>query len=685
MHRFLLLLLLTCAAPAAEIYVSPGGSDGATGDRNHPLRTLEAARDRIRGKAGSTVWLLPGAYARTAALELTAADSDITWRAVEPGNVRITAAITVMPAAMRPVTDPALLARMDPQARGHIVEIDAAALGLRHVARFPDVFSDNGGLIELYGPDGRLPISRWPNRGYTHMVRVTDNGDWKQSASRHGGSFVYDGDRPSRWLEAVKGGLWLDGFWRVPWTSEKVRVASIDTTAHVIRQAAPVESGIGSKYKRPEGDGKEPWYALNLLEEIDTPGEWSLDFNTRKIYLWPPANGQVSIADLDAPLAAIHGASRVHIEGLVFEVTLGDGVDIRDGADNLISGCTFRNLGKYGVVINGGTHHGVQSSDLYDLGEGGVFLAGGDRKTLTPARHFVVNNHFHDLGQTLKTYAPAVNIAFGSPTPPVGMYVAHNLIHDLPHAAVLYAGNDHLIELNEVHNVALDSGDVGAFYTTNDWTSRGNVLRHNYVHHSSGANAFYMDDGDCGDTILENVIYKTNYGPFIGGGHDNSFAAITSIACQSGLHLDSRGITRHYDATDKHKMALLESIDYQHAPWSERYPDLRHILEHPEQPSGNVIEDNTLIGCVQPLHFDREASLSTIRNNQVLPMPADGDFRPLLKGIPFAQIGLEKDEYRQRVPTPEETGANSDHRELPTFDSDKDRRHPTGRREVSAS
>ena len=156
-----------------------------------------------------------------------------------------------------------------------------------------------------------------------------------------------------------------------------------------------------------------------------------------------------------------------------------------------------------------------------------MFLAGGDRKTLTPARHFVVNNHFHDLGQTLKTYAPAVNIAFGSPTPPVGMYVAHNLIHDLPHAAVLYAGNDHLIELNEVHNVALDSGDVGAFYTTNDWTSRGNVLRHNYVHHSSGANAFYMDDGDCGDTILENVIYKTNYGPSLAAGTIMSFAAIT--------------------------------------------------------------------------------------------------------------------------------------------------------------
>ena len=53
--------------------------------------------------------------------------------------------------------------------------------------------------------------------------------------------------------------------------------------------------------------------------------------------------------------------------------------------------------------------------------------------------------------------------------------VAHNLIHDLPHAAVVYTGNDHTIEFNEVHNVALDSGDAGAFYTWNDWTSRGHA------------------------------------------------------------------------------------------------------------------------------------------------------------------------------------------------------------------
>ena len=46
--------------------------------------------------------------------------------------------------------------------------------------------------------------------------------------------------------------------------------------------------GIGSKYHRPYGSGKEEYYVENLLEEIDQPGEWCIDFTTQKLYLFPP-------------------------------------------------------------------------------------------------------------------------------------------------------------------------------------------------------------------------------------------------------------------------------------------------------------------------------------------------------------------------------------------------------------
>jgi hypothetical protein len=50
------------AAASPVLFVSPQGSDGAAGTRDHPLRTPQVAVDRAR--AGGTVRLLPGTYLR---------------------------------------------------------------------------------------------------------------------------------------------------------------------------------------------------------------------------------------------------------------------------------------------------------------------------------------------------------------------------------------------------------------------------------------------------------------------------------------------------------------------------------------------------------------------------------------------------------------------------------------------
>jgi hypothetical protein len=71
MAAALLLLLTGCAGTKTasthtgsshEIFVLPGGDDGATGTRNHPLRTPQVAADRLRN--GGVVHLLPGTYPR---------------------------------------------------------------------------------------------------------------------------------------------------------------------------------------------------------------------------------------------------------------------------------------------------------------------------------------------------------------------------------------------------------------------------------------------------------------------------------------------------------------------------------------------------------------------------------------------------------------------------------------------
>ena len=119
----------------------------------------------------------------------------------------------------------------------------------------------------------------------------------------------------------------------------------------------------------------------------------------------------------------------------------GDGVRIAGGDESRIVDCTIRQLGNYGVVIDGGTNHTVDGCNIYETGDGGISVTGGDRKTLTAAGHVAENNHIHHIARWSRCYAPAILISG------VGNRASNNLIHDPPHCAILFGGNEHVIEL----------------------------------------------------------------------------------------------------------------------------------------------------------------------------------------------------------------------------------------------
>ncbi|NQT88654.1 right-handed parallel beta-helix repeat-containing protein, partial [bacterium] len=583
----------------------------------------------------------------------------------------------------RPVTDPAILKRLDPAARGKVVQLDLAALGIQHTGPWPDRFTDGGGIAELFFNSRRMPLARWPNTGYTTIKTVLDNGD-----ENRGGTFVCRTDRPARWAEAVKEGLWLDGFWRVPWQPETIRIAAIDTTKRTITHAAPVGGGLGSKYSKTvnglrAGSGKENWFAVNVLEELDRPGEWCLRFATKTVYFWPPAQlegADILITDLKEPMVRVRGASGVLFRGITFTGGLGDGVHFEGGEGNLAAGCTFRNLGGTGVIVRGGKKHEVWCCDLHDLGHGGIYVTGGDRKTLENAEHRVINNHIHHVGQVKRTYAPAIKVgAYGWDA--VGCLVRNNLIHDLPHAAILYGGNNNILELNEIFRVALDSGDVGAFYTWHDWTSRGNVVRHNLITDSPGANGVYMDDGDSGDTVTGNVFVRMACGPFVGGGHDNIVRGNLSIECAKGIHIDDRGVARGYNLEHARLVGQVKKMNPKQPPWSERYPEMVDILEkHPDWPTGTVIEQNVTARCKKPIHISGKKehyAFTTIKDNRDQPDAKLPDAAKALD-IPVERIGLMIDYFRHSLPKVRRDGR----REGDVFDSETDlrRTNEQGRR-----
>ena len=670
---------------AKDIYVCPNGKDTQNGDSRTPLKSIEAAIKNA--KSSDVIILKDGTHKVCKTVCIPSDKSNIILRSEHPGKAILSMATELSPEMFSLVTDKEILNRLRPEVTNKIKEIDLKKLNI-NIASFPVLFNARENFPEIYWGETLLPLSRYPNEGFMHMKRVVDNfGD-----KTHGGIFEYSDPRHEAWKEAVKEGLWMTGFWRIPWQANTIKIKDIDiqnkTVTHLVGIGVgnnPANNGpgngIGSKYKRPEGSGEEPYYVVNIPEEIDIPGEWCIDFKRQRMYIWLPENAsskQLKICSSYIPLMKIENAANVTLSGIIFDKSGQNGLEVLGGKNVRIVGCTFKNLSGTGIILDGGTGHQVKSSDFYALGKEGVSAMGGDRKTLTPCDFLIENNYFHNYGTIKDSWAAAVRLgryeASGSDKAgedAVGIRVRHNLVHDAPHSAFLYVGNLNIFEYNEVFDIAKKTGDVGAFYSRHDWTSRGNVIRHNFIHHIPRANGTYHDDGHTGDSVYNNIIHRALSGTMIGGGHDNVVKDNIYLNCiHQGISLDSRGKHRNYTIQNKNYTYRFDNYDLQTGNWKKLYPEMSNWLsqEHLELPHNNVIESNYFINCPKGLFLSGDKA--DFRYSPMLsggtPVTSDKDYISLLinkrdenvlresgvnpPSIQLRKIGLYTDQHRKTLP-----------------------------------
>ena len=621
--------------------------------------TLERAREEIRNikqagempEGGVTVVIRGGVYQWEQPFQLSEADSGsedapIAYRAAEGEEVRVVGGKVVKD--FQPVTDPAILERLFPEARGNVLQADLKELG---ISDFGEV---NGGGLELFFNREPMTLARWPNEGFVRIVDVVEK-DTKNVRGTKGsktGKFIYDGDKPKKWVGEKD--AWVHGYWFWDWSDQRHRVESIDTEKRVIAVVPPYH-GYGYR--------KGQWfYGLNILAELDTPGEWYLDRDDGILYFWPPApieKGQAMVSVVDT-LVTTQNVSHVTFRGLTFEAARGTAISITDGTQNSVVGCTLRNLGGRAISISGGTENGVVGCDIYGTGNGGIALSGGDRKTLTPAGHYAENNHIHHYARWNRMYQPAISIGG------VGNRAIHNLVHDAPHMAISFGGNEHLIEFNEIYNVCYESNDAGAIYSGRDWTMRGTVIRHNYFHHISGFEGrgcvgVYLDDMFCGTTIYGNLFYKVTRAAFIGGGRDCVVENNIFVDCMPALHIDARAMgwaSYHVGTTMTDR---LKAMPYQEPLWVGRYPELVNILEdEPAAPKGNIVARNISQGGKWDGVRDEARSYVIFENNMIDEDPGfvgtppesfqlrddSPAYKLGFKPIPVEKIGLYKSKGR---------------------------------------
>lgn len=667
---------LSCPAAGVALHVAGNGKDAWSGkleapnaaNTDGPFASLERARDEIRKlkktgalpEGGVTVEVGAGTYELPRAFELTAEDSGtekapVVYRAKVGQEVRLVGGKVVQ--GFAPVTDPAVLGRLDDAAKGKVLQADLKALGIT------DFGEAKGGGVELFFQDRPMTVARWPNEGFVKIVDIVVQDGHKI----HGipgsrvGKFVYDGDRPKRW--SGEKDPWLHGYWFWDWSAQRQKIESIDTEKRIIAVVPPYH---GYGYRKGQW-----YYAFNMLCELDSPGEWYLDRQAGVLYFWPPEpvdKGKAVVSVLPT-LVTVKNASHVTLRGFTLEAARGTAVSISACTRVDVVGCTIRNLGGSAVSIGDGAKNSVIGCDIHDTGHGGISLNAGDRKTLTPAGHRAENNNIHDYGRWERMYQSGIYLGG------VGNIARHNLIHNAPHMAILFGGNDHVIEFNEIHSVCYESNDAGAMYAGRDWTMRGHLIRHNYMHHVNGFQGrgcvgVYLDDMFACAAITGNVFYKVTAAAFIGGGRDNRVENNIFVDCKPALHVDARALGWAHGHADEwikegKEKGTLSGIAYNKPPYSERYPELVKILDdNPKAPVGNVIARNICVGGRWDDVEDKARPLLKFEDNLVGTDPLFVDAKNVnfqlredspawklgFKRIPIEKIGLYKDDRRASWP-----------------------------------
>lgn len=267
--------------------------------------------------------------------------------------------------------------------------------------------------------------------------------------------------------------------------------------------------------------------AINLLCELDTEGEYYIDrYNGNNVLYYYPKNDEivdVTLTSLDTPLVTITNAKDIYISGISFTGTTSHGITLTDCENCRIDNCELYNISMDAIrmgdnngmitcdpeydTFGGGHNNTVVNCVIHDMGHGGVYVAGGERKSLERGNNTVENCEFYNFSR-LATYTPAVYLEG------VGNTAKNNYIHDAPHMVIQLMGNDMLVTGNKIVNACYNANDMAPIYVGRDWSWLGNEISYNYIENVRYTDAtnfnfgIYMDDNASGVIIRNNIFNK---------------------------------------------------------------------------------------------------------------------------------------------------------------------------------
>ncbi|MDB6038917.1 MAG: hypothetical protein JWM99_2758, partial [Verrucomicrobiales bacterium] len=438
---------------------------------------------------------------------------------------------------------------------------------------------------ELFVNGARRPRTRLPRKGEYRIESLPGyTGDFLRSPTKR---FVFStGNIDATWpnlhdVEVVGITRWLDN--RLP-------IESVDA------QTRTVTFDRSSLFALHSGNRPEPYWVENVLEALDSPGQWYLDRTRGELYYLPQPGEDVSAAEIIAPrltqVIRVIGqkGEPVHdlrFEGLFFAHTewqppddyassLQAGIDVPgallfDYAERCaVTDGGIEHIGNYGIEVGVGCADiEIARNRILDIGAGGIRIGhffswetdgsgrlterGLARKSAMPkgshSRRITVDgNEIAHLGR----FTPeAVGVFVGDNAE---CKIVHNHIYDLFYSGISMGSvqdfgpvqaSNNIVEYNNIHDIGQGMlSDLGGIYAC---STPGSRIAHNVVHDVSrrdyGGWGIYLDEG-CHDLLIEkNVVFHCQDGGLFAHHNRDIVTENNIFALNHGSQVDRGGIS----------------------------------------------------------------------------------------------------------------------------------------------
>lgn len=630
-----------------SLFVAIDGRDSNPGTLSKPIASIEKALDiinTIKDKSEAIIYLRKGyySYRKTIIIE-GRTDYKLTICNYNDEKVIISGGIEILSTGFKKLQNISILNRLHKEAQNHVLELDMSVLKIDDFGQikqhgFKKIESSG---LELFVDNEPMTLARWPNIESLLIGNVIDKGSIARNGEteNRGALFQYNFNMPSRW-QSVKD-IWMKGSFSNGFSDDNLQVENIDYNKRTIKTIQGSQYGVNSSYETDKNDHLKAYrnfYFYNVLEELDSPGEWFLDQNTKKLYLYPLRDinkASISASLMNTPLMSLKNTQDITISGISFGYGRNMGLFLEGTRNTTIKNSDFINLGTVAISAcnlllpdktdytsfmrnndkSDNANLTIQFCKIKNTGTGGIILSGGNRSTLTPAKNSIENCEISDYNRHNSFSCPGVHLSG------VGNKISNCYIHNAKGQAIMYLGNDHEICFNHIYNVVTDINDHGAVYTGRDPSATGTVIHENFFdriksNHGYSVAAVYIDDGSGGIKVNSNVFYKcSSTGEFalatvhINGGSNNTLRNNYFVECDKGISMNVWSDTKWKKSMSSIdiKKKIFENVDVRSTKYQARYAHIKSAIDTVNVMKRENFVYNSLIYKVKSFNNKKDA------------------------------------------------------------------------------